>query len=231
MSEKDSNVSREAADARAIAEARRAEAEAAKFEAEAREAEARALQEQVEADRKVREDQRELARNKYHHIYRFTDSINEKSVALCMERIDVWHRLDPNCDITIIFTSPGGSVVDGMALWDYLHSMKDTGHRLITVAQGMAASMAGILIQAGDERIMGKESYLLIHQVQAGVMGSFGELEDRMKWLELVQERILDIFAKRSKMPRNQIKKKWTRTDWWLSSDEALDLGFVDKVQ
>ena len=118
-----------------------------------------------------------------------------------------------------------------MAFFDYLQDLKANGHKLTTVAQGMAASMAGILLQAGDVRVIGHESYLLIHQVQAGMMGSFGDLQDRMKWLEIVQDRILDIFATRSKMPRAKIKVNWTRTDWWIDSAKALEYGFVDEVR
>jgi ATP-dependent protease ClpP protease subunit len=91
--------------------------------------------------------------------------------------------------------------------------------------------MAGILLQAGDVRIMGKESWLLIHQVSFGASGSFGEVEDTTKWVDRIQDRVLDIFASRSKMSKAQIKRKWNRTDWWISSDEALKLGFVDETR
>jgi ATP-dependent protease ClpP protease subunit len=71
------------------------------------------------------------------------------------------------------------------------------------------------------------------------MMGSYGELQDRMKWLEMTQDRILDIFAERSSnvtgksfaATRKYIKQNWSRTDWWISSDEALKQGFVDEIR
>jgi ATP-dependent protease ClpP protease subunit len=220
-------------------------AEAEKFKSEARKAAAEAVKTEAEAAyaeialEKARIDFAELhADNKFHHVYRFDTDVNGSSVKQCMSRIDVWRRLEPGCEIRIIFTSPGGSVVDGLALWDYLQQVRRDGHKVLTHTEGMAASMAGILLQAGDVRTMGQEAYLLIHEVQAGMMGSFGDLEDRMKWLEKVQERILDIFATRASevtgksfaVTRKIFEKNWRRKDWWIDSKEALQLGLVDEV-
>lgn len=228
------------------------EAEAAKLRAEAEQLTAQAAKEREEQRRltaaadsseidllvKRRQLQINEADNDFHRIYRFGTSVDEKSAAACMSTCDVWRRIYPGEPITIIFTSPGGSVVAGMALWDYFHELRTSGTHLTTKAEGMAASMAGILLQAGDKRVMGKESYLLIHEVQAGMMGSYGELEDRMKWLEKVQQRILDIFAERAsaktgtefKRMRKLFEQNWRRTDWWLDSTDALRLGLIDEV-
>jgi ATP-dependent protease ClpP protease subunit len=92
--------------------------------------------------------------------------------------------------------------------------------------------MAGILLQAGDIRVMGKESYLLIHQVRSGIRGTYGEIKDEVALIEKLQDRILDIFASRSStMTRDEIKKNWERRDWWLDSTAALDAGFVDETR
>lgn len=167
----------------------------------------------------------------YHRTYHFTQPVEARSIRACMERMDIWHREDPSCEFEIVFTSPGGSVIDGMALFDYIRQMQSKGHKVITSTLGMAASMAGILLQAGDVRAMGRESYLLIHQVSFGASGSFGEVEDEVNFVKKIQERVLDIFATRSKMPRKEIKKNWERKDWWLDSTEALKYGFVDEVR
>jgi len=213
---------------RALAERNRAEAR--KLLAEAVKADADAAIRAIDLADAERKQTEALAANKYHHVYRFTSEVNSSTVAACMGQLDIWSRVDPLCEITVIFTSPGGSVVDGMAFWDYLQALRTKGHRLHTHTEGMAASMAGILLQAGDLRSMGKESYLLVHEVQAGMMGSFGELSDRMEWLKVVQNRILNIFAERSHLSKAAIKRRWTRTNWWMDSDQALKLGFVDEV-
>lgn len=201
----------------AIAVARRADAEARFAEVTARTS---------ELDEKII-----LAGNRFHQIYVFADAVDPGSVRQCMAQLDVWDRNNPGCDVEIRFTSPGGSVVDGLALWDYLQVFRRNGHKLTTSAYGMAASMAGILLQAGDVRVMGQESWLMIHEASFGAQGKIGVVMDTVDWVKRVQDRILDIFAARSNKSRSYIKRNWLRKDWWLSSDEALRDGFIDEVR
>jgi ATP-dependent protease ClpP protease subunit len=95
---------------------------------------------------------------------------------------------------------------------------------------GYAASMAGILLQAGEDRQMGREAYILIHEVSFGVAGKIGEVEDEVKFVKMVQKRVLDIFADRAKVSRGYIAQRWRRKDWWLDSVTAQKLGIVDTV-
>lgn len=246
------------------AEIAKREAEARKAEAEARKADAEALVAQVAAARVSAETElhahiigvdlanaqlgrlRELALDEYHRVYRFSSGVDGGSGSKCVAKLQEWVRLDENAaekkSIEIEFFSPGGEVTAGLALFDFIQTVRRAGHHVTTSTRGMAASMAGILLQAGDERVMAKESWLLIHQVQAGMMGSWGELMDRAKWLERIQDRILDIFAERAaavedskfttaKAAKAFLKKNWERTDWWIDSDEALKLGLVDSVR
>lgn len=171
-----------------------------------------------------------LADNRFHHVYNFTEPVAGSSVGKCMTQLDVWKRIDPGCDITIVFNSPGGSVIDGMALFDYILQLRDAGHKITTKAMGYAASMAGILLQAGDVRQMGREAYLLIHEISTVTGGTMGQIEDEVTFLKMIQKRIVDIFAVRSKISRAKIERGWKRKDWWLDSTEALKLGFVDEV-
>jgi ATP-dependent Clp protease protease subunit len=147
-----------------------------------------------------------------------------------MAQLSTWNRTEPGSAIQIVFNSPGGEVTSGLALYDFILSLRADGHHITTTSLGMAASMAGILLQAGDTRSMASEAWLLIHEASFGVSGSFGDVEDRVKWIERIQDRILDIFAARSNLTKGQIKRRWHRKDWWLSSDEALTLGFIDEI-
>ncbi len=234
--EKESLLS-EAEREKVLVETVKLQAEAKYQEALAREQIAKAAVAELNEEREREKRIRELATNEYHHLYTFVDSVNERSVRECMGKLTQWHRLDPACSIEIIFNSPGGEVVNGMALFDFIIGLREEGHTIITAAQGMAASMAGILLQSGTKRIMSKQSWLLIHQASFGAMGSFGEVEDQVLWVRKIQERILDIFADRAKhsktdspITRAQIKKNWERRDWWISSDDALKHGFVDQI-
>ena len=217
--------------AKAEAEAERAKAEAAKFRAEAEQAEHSAVVSRINREQAERRYLEEKTGDKYHHVYWFTGAVDAASVKACMSALDMWDRLEPGCDVEIVFISPGGSVISGMALFDHILNFRVRGHKVKTVARGYAASMAGILLQAGDKRVMGREAYLLIHEVSSLAVGSMGQIEDEVEFLKKIQGRILDIFAKRSKLSKATIRRRWRRKDWWLSSEEALRFGFVDKVE
>lgn len=198
--------------------------------AEAESEEARGVVLKIDAQTKQRLSARELAKDEHYHIYVFDQQVDESSVKNCIHKLAEWSRLDPGCDIEIIFNSPGGSIVDGMALYDYIAQIRAKGHKVTTNALGMAASMAGILLQAGDVRKMGSEAWLLIHEASFGAHGSFGSVEDKVLFIKKIQERILTIFANKSHMSRATIKTRWHRKDWWLDADEALKLGFIDEI-
>ena len=234
-----------ALEAEAAARAATSEAEAAKNRAEAavrlaeaarhtEETKTAALQRQateIGLAKAQRQEELELAQNAYHYAYPFITAIDANSVMHCISQLNTWMRTKPGCDIEIIFNSPGGDVVEGMALFDYIQQVRTAGHHVTTTALGMAASMAGILLQAGDKRVMGKEAWVLIHEASFGARGKIGEVEDTVKWVKMVQGRILKIFAARSKLSERAIAARWKRTDWWLSSDECLKYGLVDEVR
>lgn len=224
--------------AKFAAEAEKAKAEAAKADAEARKLVAEAAR--VESDLSIalinqrkaeRAEREELTGNRYFHLYHFMAAVSESSVKTCMEQLNIWRRLEPGCPIEIIFTSPGGSVIDGMVLYDYLQVLRRDGHEITTGALGMAASMAGILLQAGDVRWMGHEAWVLLHEGSFGAVGTVAQVEDTVEWVKKIQKRILDIFASRAKVSKSFIQGRWRRKDWWLGSDECLKYGFVDEIR
>ena len=169
----------------------------------------------------------------FHHV--FDGAVGSNSVAVCLQTMNAWHRLHEDSAWTITINSPGGSVIEGMHLFDAITAYSKRGgggHEITMVVRGYAASMAAILLQAADKRVIGPESYLLIHEVSAAAIGKIGEMKDDMKWYEKICERIATIFIQRSnnKISKAKFKTNWTRKDWWLSSDEALELGFVDAI-
>lgn len=215
-------------------------AQMARFEAEADKfrAEARFLGENVEAawlsnDKSRRARSAELAKDDYHRVYRFTGAVSGASVAACIAKLTEWSRQEPECDIEIVFTSPGGSIIDGFVLYDFVRSLSNQGHRVTTGCLGMAASMAGILLQMGDHRWVGSEGWIMIHRAAFGASGKTFEVEDEVEWVKRVERRILDLFVSRTggRLSAAKIKRNWDRKDWWLTSDEALELGLVDEVR
>ena len=175
----------------------------------------------------------EDAKDYWNHRYVFSQRVNEESAAALIYSLTKWSRTAPKCDMEIVINSPGGSIVSGFAIVDFLQALRDDGHKIRTHAIGMAASMGAVLLQAGSVRSMGANSVLLIHQGSLGAVGSYGEVEDQMKLMEMFHDRILDLFVDRAqgKVTRAYLKKNWQRRDWWIKADEALKLGLVDEVR
>ena len=95
----------------------------------------------------------------------------------------------------------------------------------------MAASMAGILLQAGDVRWIGHQCWLMIHRAAFGAFGKTFEVEDEVKFIKRIEKRIVDIFTTRSNLTAQKIKRNWDRKDWWIDADECLELELVDEVR
>ena len=206
------------------AETRRVEAEALKFEMEAGKA-------QLDYEKAYATRTKELLSDDENHLYRFSKEVSTSSVQACMSKLTQWHRSDPKCKIEIVFSSPGGSIIDGFELFDYIQELRNKGHEVTTGSLGMAASMAGILLQAGSKRWIGHQAWLMIHRAAFGAIGKTFEIEDEVKLVKRIEERIVDIFTSRSKLTKSRIKRNWDRKDWWIDADECLELGLVDEVR
>lgn len=247
-------------EARITAEQTKANAEASKNDAEAKKAlvevklfEQNAQAGQLNLRQMERQEKAALAQDMFHKVYFFNDDVSERSVVACKDRLTFWSRTEPGCDIEIIFSSPGGSVFDGLVLFDFIQMLCRDGvdeqgnfrpkHNITTGTMGMAASMAGILLQAGSTRYIAREAWLMIHEISTLAWGKSSAIEDEVLFLKRVQKRVIDIFLTGQKkaiaagtthtkpMTVAGFEKEWKRKDWWLDSDEALKLGFVDEVR
>ncbi len=227
-------------EAEQAANATRLLAEASKLEAEARTAaidtkKAQTVLHGAELDlaKKQDEDEKRRSTDEFFHVYRFDGEVTGSSVKNCMSKLSEWHRLDAECDIELIFSSGGGSIFDGMELFDFITELSSRGHNITTGGVGMAASMAGILVQAGDTRYLSTECWLLIHRAAFMAIGQTFEVEDHVKLIQRIEKRIINIFVRRSdgKLTSQKIKRNWERKDWWLSSDECVDLGLIDEIR
>ena len=179
---------KEALKAKFLAEAEKHSAEAESFRAETELEKLNIEFSKIGLAAKKRDEAESLAQDKYHQVFVFDSEVNKTSVDYCIKQLNIWMRNQPGCSIEIVFDSPGGSVIAGLALYDFIQQVREAGHPVTTSAIGMAASMAGILLQAGDVRIMGKECWLLIHEISTLAVGKIGEIEDEVHLLEIGQE-------------------------------------------
>ena len=199
-------------------------------EAEIRKALAEADVAELEAKEKRREDRDHEASANQAKVYPFFGAVTGGTVQPCIATLGSWSRREPGCGITIVYNSPGGNVLDGLALYDFIEELKAKDHHITTVARGLAASMGAILLQSGHERVVGANSHLLVHEVSSGSHGKLSELDDEREFVNRLQDRCYGILAERSTLTSAKIKTRAKRRDWFLSSTEAVELGFADKI-
>ena len=136
--------------------------------------------------------------------------------------------VDPGKDISIYINSPGGSVSAGLGIYD---TMQFINSDVSTICTGMAASMAAVLLVAGAE---GKRSALphsrvLIHQPMGGAQGQASDIEITAREIQKYKKELYPIIANHS---HNTYEKVWADSDrdYWMTSQEALEYGMIDKV-
>jgi ATP-dependent Clp protease protease subunit len=154
--------------------------------------------------------------------------INDHIANLVIAQLLFLTAEDPERDVHLYVNSPGGSVTAGLAIYDTMQYIEAD---VATTCMGMAASMAAVLLAAGGK---GKRSALpnariMIHQPMGGTQGQATNLEIYTKEIVLVRERLNDILAKHTGQPVKKIAKDTDR-DYFLSAQEALEYGLVDKV-
>lgn len=186
---------------------------------------------EFQADRMRRDEEMTKANDAFNQRYYFSEAIKSKSVHECIQLLTYWSNSRPGCDITVIFNSPGGSFFDGMMLFDFIEELKARGHKVIVGTYGMAASMAGILLQAGTIRYVGAESWTLIHEISDGIQGSASQIADHSAFNNRLTERIKNIFMRRAKnITADEFMANFNRKEWWLSSDDMKRYGFADNI-
>lgn len=221
-------------DAKAVVEKEKAAVEMAKALAEINGVNATVRLNAVAVEKLEREAEEAACDWRYQHKYMFAESTTAAGVTRAMDRINVWDQLDPTCDIEISFNSPSdGDVIAVMSFYDYIRAMSRKGHKITTVCTGMAASMAGILLQAGDVRVSTKESLILIHEITFNANGKIGEVEDTWLMAQKLTEHVTKIFIERAGglLSEETLRTNWARKDWWLDAEEALALGIIDEIR
>ncbi|MBU6453970.1 MAG: Clp protease ClpP [Cyanobacteria bacterium REEB67] len=215
----------------ALQKARRAEIHEVQMNAaDLRRLQAVAATAELDLAKKRRDAARELAAADEALNYTFYDGVSDESIKPALAELGKWSRRCPGQPITITLNSGGGSVIAGLALFDYILKLRADGHHVTVICLGMAASMGGILLQAGDKRIVGRYAQVLIHEVSAGTSGNIQKMDDALTFSKSLWNQLSEILAERSTMTVAQVRKAALRKDWWLTSQETVDLGFADEV-
>ncbi|WP_323958386.1 ATP-dependent Clp endopeptidase proteolytic subunit ClpP [Brevibacillus composti] len=135
---------------------------------------------------------------------------------------------DPEKDIHLYINSPGGSITAGMAIYDTMQFIKPD---VSTICIGMAASMGAFLLAAGTKgkRYALPNSEVMIHQPLGGAQGQASDIEIAAKRILRMREHLNKILSERTGQPLERIQKDTDR-DNFLSAQEAMEYGLIDKV-
>ena len=135
---------------------------------------------------------------------------------------------DPGKDISLYINSPGGSVYAGLGIYDTMQYIQSD---VSTICTGMAASMAAVLLVAGqkDKRFALKHSRVMIHQPMGGIQGQASDIEITAKEILKLKDELYQIIASHSGQDIERIRHDADR-DYWMTAEEALAYGMIDRV-
>ncbi len=135
---------------------------------------------------------------------------------------------DPQKDIHLYLNSPGGLVTAGLAIYDTMQYIKP---KISTLCMGQAASMAAVLLAAGEpgKRYALPHSRILIHQLMGGVQGQATDIAIHSKEILRMKDEINQILARHTRQPIEKIEKDSER-DFFMNGDQAKEYGLIDEV-
>lgn len=167
-------------------------------------------------------------------IIMFTGEVNADTAQVAIAELLYLASVDESKDITMYINSPGGSVIDGLAIYDTMQFIKPD---VRTIVVGMAASMGSILLSGGakGKRAALPNAEVMIHQPSGGSKGMASDMEIAWKHMERCKEKLTKYLVKNSgRDPENpndynKVLADMDR-DYWMSAEEALEYGLIDKI-
>jgi ATP-dependent Clp protease, protease subunit len=154
--------------------------------------------------------------------------VTAESANLIVAQLLFLEAEDPEKDIFLYINSPGGSVYDGMGIYDTIRQIKPD---VSTVCMGFAASMGAFLLSAGTKgkRMSLPHSRIMIHQPLGGAQGQAKDIEIQAKEILYIKERLNQALADHTSQPLSKIQEDTDR-DFYMSAKEAMEYGLIDQV-
>lgn len=161
-------------------------------------------------------------------IILLNDAIDTQLATSVVAQLLVLESENSEAPITIYINSPGGSITDGLAIYDVMNKIKCP---VITVCVGMAASMAAFLLSCGSrgKRYCLPNSTVMIHQPIGGVQGQAAEIKIVATRILNLYDKLAEIMSKNSFIDKETMKEALDR-DNYLTPEEALKMGLIDKI-
>ncbi|TWP20124.1 ATP-dependent Clp protease proteolytic subunit [TM7 phylum sp. oral taxon 348] len=156
------------------------------------------------------------------------EDVNEHTANLVVAQLLHLAYEDPNKDIKLYINSPGGSVYDGLAIYDTIQYIKPD---VQTIGIGLQASMGAFLLSSGTKgkRVALPNSRIMIHQPSSGTQGKVTDQEITLRESIYLKQRLNEILSKNTGQDISKIEKDADR-DYWMSAEEAKKYGLIDEV-
>ncbi len=157
-----------------------------------------------------------------------SDEVNNTTASLVVAQMLFLEAQDPDKDISFYINSPGGSVTAGMAIYDTMNFIKCD---VSTICIGMAASMGAFLLSAGTKgkRFALPNSEIMIHQPLGGAQGQASDIQIQAEQILKIKKKLNQILADNTGKPLKTVEKDTDR-DNYMSAEEALEYGLIDKI-
>jgi ATP-dependent Clp protease protease subunit len=161
-------------------------------------------------------------------IIMLSEEVNSTTASLIVAQLLYLEGQDPEKDISFYINSPGGSVTDGMAIYDTMQYIKCD---VSTICIGMAASMGAFLLSAGTKgkRLALPNAEIMIHQPSAGTQGQITDMAIHLRRLEIIKKRMNRILAENTGKDIETVTADCER-DNFMTAEEAVAYGLIDKV-
>ena len=156
------------------------------------------------------------------------DEVNSVTSNLVVAQLLFLAAEDPDKDIMLYINSPGGSISDGMAIYDTMHHIKPD---VSTICMGMAASMGAFLLAGGakGKRFALPNSEIMIHQPLSGAKGQVTDIQIQTEHLLRIKDRMNRMLAENTGQPLEKVKQDVER-DNYMTALEAKEYGLIDQV-
>ena len=160
-------------------------------------------------------------------IFLGTD-VNDYTANVIQAQLLYLDSTDPGKDISIYINSPGGSVYAGLGIYD---TMEYISSDVSTICTGMAASMAAVLLVAGEKgkRFALRHSRVMIHQPMGGAQGQASDIEITAREILKLKNELYTIISDHSGQPLEKVERDSDR-DYWMTAFEAKEYGMIDDV-
>ena len=156
------------------------------------------------------------------------EEVNATTASLVVAQLLYLEAQDPDKEIQLYINSPGGSVTDGMAIYDTMQYIKCD---VSTICVGMAASMGAFLLSSGakGKRLALPNAEIMIHQPSAGTKGQITDMAIHLRRLEIIKKRLNSILAGNTGQSLETVTADCER-DNFMTAEEAKEYGIIDKV-